>query len=295
MAADCLLSSCRKLPDAFVPVLMAEAQHIESLESVFLQAWVRDDEPVAEQVREAARWFYGLQYVNESAAGRKRIASLASVERAVSAAQAAIVRFPNGRDSIVSVLAAEGSAESADALLPMIHAAAEAGDARLDRLVHHLLPFAAGAVVPAVSVLTGAQGSRGAASPVAALLPLFGATGNSLSLQVHLDSEQRFTAAIPKAQVVIMLDSSKLPAASVWLRKLRGNEGDSLSWGDGVTSVKHKLIAGPKDVTDLPKWLAKIQKPLALRWNPVPSLVLSSLRGKARTNALKWLTSALPS
>ncbi len=281
-----------QLRDEYADLVVTEAAAFDGLEHVFLRVYLSQaDGPTGPRVRAAAKWLRELAKVDdENKKNRARLNPLLKDAQAIHALQAAVAARPDQAKWHLSALAAEGSLESADVLLPLADGAIRTHDKRVDLLTKYALPFATGHVEPVVAAVRAARSTRALKSPVTDLLPAFGAQGVELRLSLRIDAKKRVTPALPAASVWLTLDSTRLPAASIAVT--RAHESRYL-WRDGAIHDGGSKLSWPtlRSLDELPPWLDAVARLLKVKWNPTPGFIQSSLRGRARANAVAWLLS----
>ncbi len=268
-----LLSLLRKLPDEYEPLARRVfASEPRSNETLFLAAWGDD-------LRAAAEWRHQLDMVNDRRA-IPRLAKLMS-PRAVEASQATLAAVGLRARRLLAVLAYDGSESSADVVLPLVLRALETRDETLDVLEMWVRPFARGPHFQRVlAELDAARDARTQQSPLKDWLDVVGSGSASAKFELA------FSTVDEQWRLWLRIDSTQLPHVSFAL-----SNGDSYFSCDGfkVRHARGLKEAPPSGLLELPAWLRAFSKRRRVRWDVEPRWVKSSLRGKARANAVAWV------
>jgi hypothetical protein len=190
----------------------------------------------------------------------------------------------------LSVLAHDGSEESADIMLPLVHKALKEKDEELDFLVDLLddRSLATPTMKPIFAALDGAQDDREKLAKVGDLAERLGGDRKGFKLSMSLQTGQQ-TAGQGKLSVAFWFFSKRKPEAELFGQ--RAHRGDWLRfvWEDGKTKENTAKFPPLKDLDGIPAWLAAVAKKYRSPWNWTPLYITTSLRGGARKKLLEWL------
>jgi len=273
-------TSFGRLPDDFVPhakQLLAKAKHGQG---VFLTSYDGD-------LREGCAWL--AKVLNVYGKTLAKLPPLAKDTRAVAAARAAVVAHGAEIPQLLGVLACDGSAESLDALVDVVHdGIAKRGDV-LDALTTWFVPFATNPRMRGLAAeLTAATAARGAASDVLAFARRFDPKAKRIALDVAVESRQLRGGYVRKASLWVTMASDALPHVQATITWNLMNHL-ATTWEDGVKVRDENKLGMPKGIDDLPRWAAASARKLKITWDPTAVRISSSLRGRARTALLAWL------
>lgn len=279
-----LLPSCRKLPDAAVPLLL---EVLDGPERVFLDSFAQG--PVrGEHVREAGDRIAQLDLVLTTRQGSARLAALVREPRMVEAAQATVASAGLGVAKLLPVLAHDASEASLDALLPLVHAATRGDCPGLDVLEEGLRPYARGAVQQEVlPLLARAVSTRAAGTPLQAFSRALGLPTGDFQFSATVESRETAVGLMRRASLSLQLDSTRVPHVRVFVVDRKGPNPTGWRCDDFVCQGRLSLPA-LESLAALPEWKVAVAKKLRVRWD-APRLVKSSLRGNARERLVAWL------
>lgn len=280
-----LLPSCRKLPDAAVPLLL---EVLTAPERVFLEAFAQG--PVrGEHVRDAGDRLSQLDLTLTTKQGRARLQALAKEARLVAAAQATVASAGLAAKALLPLLAVDASDASLDALLPLVHAATRGDRPGLDVLETQLRPFARGAVETEVlPLLTGSVDTRAVDTPLVALSRALELPTADFQFSASLESLERAVGLTQRAGLSVWLDARTRPHARVLVVLRKGANPTAWRSEDLVESGALTLPA-LTSLAELGAWKAAVAKTLKVRWG-APRFVKSSLRGQARERLVRWFS-----
>jgi hypothetical protein len=285
--------ACYKLHDDYVAIawrVLAKAK--ASTDVTFLRTFEGDDDAV--RLRAGSAWLLEARMVDASPRNRKRLPGLVADARGLAAARAAVVAHGVESEQLLAVLAHDGTADSLDAIVDSAHSAiSERGDP-LDAMIEWFVPFARGRDMTALAKeLVDARDERGAASP---LTGMFGDKKQRLSLEVGIDSREMHAGYLRRAGGHVVLRSHARPNAEAFISYYRKGalDDDFTMWKDGKKVKDELRIGSPAGVDDLPRWFADAAVKLKFTWDRSTMLVTSTLRGKARRQALDWLFPEAP-
>lgn len=272
----------RRLPDEFVELANRVIAKVKTAEATFVRSYDGD-------LRDAGDWLSQVRMIDRKPRHRPRLAHLCRDDLALAAARTTVVAHGLEIEQLVAILAHDGSRDSVDALVDVVHAAITERDERLDVLAEWFAPFARGKHMTALAgELAESVDERGARSPLLALAERFGDARGKLALDVSVKSRQVMIGLTRKASFWVVLSSHALPNAAVSVTWNTMNH-KSTRWEDGRTKRDENRLGAPRSVDDIPRYLAACAKKLKITWDWSSALVASSLRGKARTAALGWL------
>ena len=282
------VSPCRKLTAAYVPVALVELARAAKTnpDATLLVHYVGGD---GARLQAAASWLREADRVN--AKNRARLPALVHDTDGVAAACATVARHGLAANTLLAFLAHAGGDAAIDAVVEVFERAVSARDEALDDFAEYFVPFARGPRMTALAAeITAALAARGGQSPLLALAAKqWGAPRlTKLRLEVSIDSRQVYKGLSRKAGAWIVLDSHALPNAKAFLTWSKLNF-DATVWADGRLKKDELNIGKPRDVDDLPRWLAAAAKKLKIHWDPTTLRVTSTLRGKQRAAAVAWL------
>jgi hypothetical protein len=202
-----------------------------------------------DDLRAAAEWRHQLDMVNDRRA-IPRLAKLMS-PRAVEASQATLAAVGLRARRLLAVLAYDGSESSADVVLQRV-----------------------------LAELDAARDARTQQSPLKDWLDVVGSGSASAKFELA------FSTVDEQWRLWLRIDSTQLPHVSFAL-----SNGDSYFSCDGfkVRHARGLKEAPPSGLLELPAWLRAFSKRRRVRWDVEPRWVKSSLRGKARANAVAWV------
>jgi hypothetical protein len=285
-----VLSTCRRLPDVFAPLLTAALMESHEPERTFFDAFVRGDAPLGPQVRSAGTWLFELQMVDDHKRGRERLTKLAAEPRAVDAARAVVAASGTKAPRYLAVLGHDGSEDSADVLLPLVLSAVEQRDERLDTLTKWLGPFVRGPrLAPVLEALRSATSQREGGSPLLPLLSQLGIEGPHFRAHVGLQSVEVKEGFLRRASLTVWLQSDELPHVRVAVSKYgRDLNPSGFAAADGKVTNQSLKLEPPSSPEAVPKWISETGRKLGVRWD-TPRWLTLSVRGKARARFLHWL------
>lgn len=214
---------------------------------------------------------------------RKKIEAFAADPVLLVAMRAAVAHGKNPPLDMLGTLAADGTPESIDALLPHLDPALVSRDDRLDRM-KLLGTYARSPRMKAIVAEAKATVStRSVASPATALGPQLGLGPlKSLQFKVRLASVQRIRASAAY-QGEITVDSQEANYLSAWLTQL-DRFGKTAFTEAGIEQDVFEL--GSCAVDELPAWIARASNQLgALEL----TLLTTNLRGAKRDWLIAWL------
>ena len=275
-----IAKACRRLPDEYVPIAWRVIAKQKSPDATFLRSYA--------DLRAGSAWLIQAAMVDRTPRNRKRLEPLCADVTGLAAAQATVVAHGLEAKQLIAVLAHDGSDTSIDALVETLHHALTARDQSLDALAEWLTPFARGPRIESVvGELAQALAARGAGSPLLALAARFGHGGDRLVFQLAIDARKVRQGRTRVATGFVDLSSHTMPnarASITWtLTKYRRTR-----WEDGRVTEDELELGGPRDVDDIPRWLAASAKKLKIQWNP-KTIRVSGLRQKARAAAIAWV------
>lgn len=290
-------SLAAKFPDVYLPVALAElrrAARTDAVAALFVHYLgdARDAEAGA-RLRAANAWLCVARAADRTPRGRAKLAAAARDRDGVAAACAAVARHGLVH-AVTSVLAHVGGDAAVDALVGGFARALERRDDELDHLATHLVPFARDARMRRLAAeVTAACAARAAEAPELALATRrWGVTVDRLALDVTVQSREVYQGLTRKLSAWIVLQSHAVPHAKAFVTWNKLNF-DATRWEDGRLVVDEVRIGKPKDLDDLPRWLAAAARRRGVRWDRATVRVTSTLRGKARAAAVAWLLSEL--
>jgi hypothetical protein len=276
----------RHLVDEHVPVVAQILSKPKAAEAVFAAAFIRDASDPGPALRKSGEALHVLRMFEWSpgarSVGRRVVAGLAIDPRAVRGSQEVVAVFGFDQARHIAVVAADGSAESADILLPLATRALSARDERLERLADWLVPFARSPVLqPFVEALVAADQPR----HVRLLLRDFGANARDPHLRFELRS------ADGQAHFVLQLQTARMPSKRVEVSVERSGVTKRFCWGDAGASRNTLKLNSPRSLDLVPDWISEAAKALAVRWDLKTLVVEGSLRGAPRERARRWFLS----
>jgi hypothetical protein len=285
------LPSCRKLPDDFALLVRDALSGSQQPERFFLEAYVRDDAPLGQQLRDASSWLHELAMVDDHKRGHERVAELLDDARAVEAAQAVVAAVGTRAARYLSVLATDGSESSVDVLLPLVTSAAAVRDERLDVLTQWLVPFVRGPLLaPVLAELESATTAREDRSPLQSLLTTLGVDGPHLEARINVQSREVKAGFLRRANVWLTLNTEQLPHVRLSVSRYGRDLNPTLFVvADGVVTHDALKLKPPANLEVLPRWIRDTGRKLGVHWEP-PDLGRSSLRGLARKRLVDWIS-----
>ena len=279
-----ILPSCRKLPDAAVPLLL---EVLDGPERVFLEAFAQGAVR-GEDVRDAGDRLSQLDLVLTTQAGSARLDALAQEPRVVEAAQATVASAGLTVPKLLPVLALDASEASLDALLPLVHAATRGDCPGLDVLEEGLRPSARGAVEREIlPMLSRAVSTRAAGTPLQAFSRALGLSSGDFQFSASIESRETTVGLMRRALLSLQLDSTRGPHVRVFVMDRKG--GTPTGWRcDDFVCQGRLSLPDLESLAAFPEWKAAVAKKLRVKWDS-PRLVKSSLRGNARERIAAWL------
>jgi hypothetical protein len=169
------------------------------------------------------------------------------------------------------VLAIDGTDASIDALIPHLDLALGSRDIRLERLAT-VRPFVreTPALATLFAELDAALAARRSTSPALAFGAAIAANKQpTFWFSFLLHSNTRHEIGVPVIQGSVRIDSREEPWFRVEVSKVHGSPDrtkDQVTRFD-ETQLVDELGLGRCDPAELPKWLAKAAKALAVQWN----------------------------
>jgi hypothetical protein len=269
-----------------VPIARAVLAKKKTCDALFLTNNPLTEKPAA--FREAVK-----ALINLGVDGQKRqvyLAKIAAVPEYVSAAQATVAVKGLEAWLQLRVLSFDGSAESADIMLPLVVTALKTKGEDLDFLVDLLDDHARAspAMKPMFEALDGAQDARAKIAKVGELAERFGGDRASFQLRLGFESKE-LSNYLAKLTVSFWLFARKKPEASLFATRRQGEKQFRFVWEDG----KHRENEGgfPKlaSLDELPAWMKATAKKYRCTWDRSPRFFTTSLRGKSRAALLEWL------
>jgi hypothetical protein len=278
----------RYLAEEHVPIVVQVLAKPETAEAVFVAAFIRDAHEKGPAVRQAGVALHALRMFPWSPGtregGRKTVAWFASDPRAVSASQEVVALYGFDTCRHIAVLAADGSPESADILLPLATQALNARDSRLEELAEWLVLFAHSShLQPCVDALVAADGPR----EVRRHLRELGATGRDPHLRFEMASDDGL------ARVVLALQTAQMPSEKVEVFLERDGSSKRFSWGDSGSSPSKLKLISPRSLALIPRWLVEVARVLGIHWDPTTLALRGTLRGEPRERTRKWFLSGM--
>lgn len=272
-----LLSADSSTPER---LFLREAVDSRLLDAALTRAWVLALESLLD---------LSLTYSWGSRQRRERFKALAKNPLVVSAIQAAVVGSEDPPIDMLAVLAVEGSDASIDALLPVFSKGD--ADSRLEKLAVHA------AKTPAMRAMLEAITSRrvkkeAGSSAVAFVSNVLGLAEplEAVKFRIYLSSVESETGGVPLIQGSLSVDSKRDQWWSVELTRVdREMSMKHSSFGVGERA-EDALRVGKSSLEELPTWVVKAGKKLAVTWNR-DAFFSGSLRGKKRDQVVAWLFS----
>lgn len=275
------------LPDEYVPLAREVLSNKKTCDALFLSNLTLAERP--QGFRDAVKALIKLG-TDASAKRTLYLKELAAVPEYVSAAQATVA--VKGMDAWLQlrILAFDGSADSADIMLPLVVKALKEKGEDLDFLVDLLDDRARAkpAMQPMFAALDQAQRDRAKVAKVAQLAQRFGGDGPSFNLRLGFESTQTVDY-LPKLSLSFSFFARSKPEATVF-----GQRETRLRfvWEDGKMKENTALFPKLTSLDELPGWMKAVAKKYRCTWNETPLYLKTSLRGKARAGFLEWLLSS---
>lgn len=277
----------RTLPDAYVPIARAVLAKKTSVDAVFLTHCALAAQPDGFRKAVGALLKLGTLTTKTKASHLKAIAAEPAY---VSAAQTTVA--VKGVDAwlMISLLAYDGSAESADILLPLVRQALAGGGENLDFFVQMLddRAHATPTMQPLFAALDAAHDARSAIAKVGDLAERFGGKRADFTLKISFHTHQQFRGQ-GKLSVSCYLFARGKPEASVFGGRWHGENSLRFDWEDGKTKTNGAKFPTLKSLDEFPDWKKAVAKKFRCTWSPAPLYFGTSLRGKARAGLLAWL------
>lgn len=257
-----------------------------TLEATFVGAFIRNSKRPGPAIREAGAALHALRMFDwapgKRIGARRAVAKLIGDPRVVSGSQEVVARYGTEDVRHVAILAAEGSAESADIMIPLASLALKARDHHLEELVDWLVPFAQSSHMREfVAPLVTADEPRN----VRRFLRELGATGPNPHLRCEMSSKDGH------ARLVMQLQTASMPSELLELSFERNGVKQTFTWG-AAEGARNKLkLTSPRTLERVPAWLQDAATKLGVRWDPASLILLGSLSDGAFEEARRWLLS----
>lgn len=285
----------RPIVNAILDILRAEPP---SLVSVFLLSALDETAPERDWVAAAEALSSLYSTLSWGSAPRRASFKRLAKGRFLPAFQAVAVAIADVPTELLTVLAADGSEASVDALMPHFQRAATQKDSALDQLervkTHAAKTKSIASLLAAVDRL---MSERNVASPALAF-------GRSLgfedveTFQLHFGvwSNQLTGGGVPLYQCHADFDSTNETWFRVSVSKIDHDDmRGSLYFTNDGSDFEDPLKLGVSACSpaELPQWFAALGKKLKVGWDI--SIWNSNLRGKKRDKALAWMRGEHPS
>jgi hypothetical protein len=272
------------LPDEYVPLALEVLARKKTCDAVFLSNLPLAQRPKG--FRDAVKALIKLG-TDASAKRTTYLKEITAVPEYVSAAQATVAVKGMEAWLQLRVLAFDGSADSADILLPLVVKALKEKGEDLDFLVDLLddRARAKSSMQPMFAALDEAQGARAKVAKVAQLAERFGGDGPSFNLRLGFESNQTVDY-LAKLSVSFWFFARKKPEAAVFAER---QPDLRFSWEDGKTKENTAGFPKLRTLDELPAWMKAVAAKYRCTWNRTPLYLTTSLRGKARAGLLEWL------
>lgn len=217
------------------------------------------------------------------------VKSLVAQPDVVAAAQATVAARGFDAWLFLDLLIADGSAESADVLMPLWQQALKKKGEELSVLTSMLEEGTSPAMRAMLGAATSAIDARAAISRVGELAERFG--GKRADFVFHLGLQTVEQAhGDGRLTMSFWFGSRASPQAEVFgTRATRTLNAQRFKWADGKMLENEARFPTLASLDELPGWLARVAKDARCSWNPQPRWVKSSLRGKARAGLIAWL------
>ncbi|MFO0594983.1 MAG: hypothetical protein U0228_06755 [Myxococcaceae bacterium] len=276
------------LSDEYVPLALEVLKKKKTCEAVFFSSL--PGTPSGPRFRELVKALVGLGFEPSS----KRTALVNSLLKqgdVIAAAQATVAAKGLEAWLYLDLLVADGSAESADVLLPLWDRAQKKKGEDLTFLEAALQKGTSPLMKAMLASATEAVDAYAKVSKVGDLAERFGGERKNFVFHVGFETvEQRHGDG--QLTMSFWFDARSSPQASIFgTRATRTLNADRFRWEDGKTPENSARFPKLASLNALPAWLASVAKGARCRWNPEPRWIKSSLRGKARAGLLAWLLS----
>jgi hypothetical protein len=306
--------NCHKLPVSAIRLFLAEPlpertnevqprygveggrRNLIFLKQALMSVDDADDAALAAAWRDALAALLDLDttYAWGSKQRRAKIAGVARAPKLLTAVQAAAVGCESVSADFLAVLAADGSDESVDALMPHFVRAARAqtGLELLERLRTHA------AATPAVQAMLHKVeqllAERSATSPVLALAPLLGLAADLDELWFHGYFSSVATNDSRIALAHGQLDVDSRSAAWLSVSVVLNDRGAHRSSSFNNTKVwRDDFGLGTAELLDVPRYLARAATALGVAWSWDSLSLRTQLRGRNREAVAAWIRGAL--
>lgn len=275
------------LTDEYVPIARAVLARKKTSEAIFLSHVSLASTPAGFRAAVKTLDQLGTQATRKKIAYARKIAAEPAY---VSAAQTAVAAKGTEAWLQMIVLAYDGSAESADVLLPLvIKALAEKGE-ELDFFVQLLddRSLVTATMKPIFDALDAAQNARAKLAKVGDLAERFGGERASFVLELGFESNEP-RGGPAKLHASFSFFARRKPSAEVYGRVSSRMNELHFDWTDGKMGSNKAKFPRLESLDGIPAWMAAIAKKHRCTWNRTPQFLTSSLRGKARAALLDWL------